>query len=461
MSETDSTDDTAVTATDDTAVVVDQVLEILQSEERQDSDLAFLLELDDSSIGQLIESVPPESRLAIWKILPPENLWLVLNTLQYSTAGHLVETLSEAERAQLVLLADDADILGLADYLPDEFLDAILEEVDAARATEMQTALAYEEHQVGRHVTRNILRVRPRLPLSRLLARLHTRADNPPVAVYVINRDGELQGQLDFRHLLLADPATSAGELAHPVAAFNDTDDLQSAVREADTTALSEWLPVIREERVEGAISASVIIDEMVRANLETIVTEARSDEEDLFTPVKTAARTRALWLVINLATAFLASAVIGLFEGALREVVALAILMPVVASMGGIAGSQTLAVALRGLALNHLSEANLKLVLAKESRIALVNGIGLGCIIGLVVWQWFDSVALGVVIFIAILLNGLAAAAAGTFVPFWLKRVDIDPAVSGSVILTTVTDVVGFFVFLGLGSLVFLGGIA
>ena len=461
MHETDTEKDGLSPEADSTVAAVDQVLETVQSEERLAGDLAFVLELDDSSVGQLIESIPPESRLAVWAVLPSERQWPVLNTLQYVTAGHLVETLSEAERALLVTLADDADILGLADHLPDDFLDAILEEADEARASEVSAALGFTEDQIGRHINHNIIRVRPRLPASRLLARLKARAENPPVAVYVVNRDGELQGQLDYARLLLAEPTQYVGDLAQPVASFEDQDELQTVIREVDTTVLSDWLPVFSEGRVAGAIAASVIIDELIRANLDSIVTETRSDEEDLFTPVKTAARIRALWLVINLATAFLASAVIAMFEEALQQVVALAILMPVVASMGGIAGSQTLAIALRGLALNHLSDANLDLVFKKESRIAGLNGLVLGAMIGIIVWLWFDSVALGAVIFVAILVNGLAAAAAGTFVPFWLKRAKIDPAVSGSVILTTVTDVVGFFVFLGLGSLVFLGGIA
>jgi len=187
---------------------------------------------------------------------------------------------------------------------------------------------------------------------------------------------------------------------------------------------------------------------------LEVAISEAPSNEEDLFTPVRTAAKMRAIWLTTNLATAFLASWVIGLFEGALQQLVALAILMPVVASMGGIAGSQTLAVALRGIALNHLQQSNLKLLLNKEIKIAAWNGLLLGIVIAGVVSYWFSSIPLGLVIFVAIVLNSLAAAASATLIPFLLKKMKIDPAVAGSVILTTVTDIVGFVAFLGLASL-------
>ena len=184
-------------------------------------------------------------------------------------------------------------------------------------------------------------------------------------------------------------------------------------------------------------------------------INEAPTGEEDLFTPVAQAARLRALWLAINLLTAFLASWVIGLFEATLQQVVALAILMPVVASMGGIAGSQTLAVSLRGITLNHLNEANIRLVLKKESRIALINGLVLGICIAAVVSVWFESVLLGGVILSAVAVNSLAAAVSGTVIPFVLKKMNIDPAISAAVVLTTVTDVVGFFVFLFVASLV------
>lgn len=177
--------------------------------------------------------------------------------------------------------------------------------------------------------------------------------------------------------------------------------------------------------------------------------------EEDLFTPLTVATRLRALWLVINLLTAFVASAIIGIFDNVVEQVVALAILMPVVASMGGIAGSQTLAVAIRGgIALNHLHQSNLKLLVNKELKIATINGLIMGLVIAGVVYMVFDSWPLALIICCAIFLNSLAAAASGTLIPFTLKKFNIDPAVAGSVVLTTVTDVVGFFAFLGLGAI-------
>ena len=215
------------------------------------------------------------------------------------------------------------------------------------------------------------------------------------------------------------------------------------------------WFPVFREGKLVGSISVWAMFAELQEVTATASINEAPTGEEDLFTPVAQAARLRALWLAINLLTAFLASWVIGLFEATLQQVVALAILMPVVASMGGIAGSQTLAVSLRGITLNHLNEANIRLVLKKESRIALINGLVLGICIAAVVSVWFESVLLGGVILSAVAVNSLAAAVSGTVIPFVLKKMNIDPAISAAVVLTTVTDVVGFFVFLFVASLV------
>jgi magnesium transporter len=445
------------TAEDEVTGVVDRILELLEDEEQLSPDFSFVLELDDDCIGQVIESIPWSIRLSVWAVLPPDRYWPVLRSMQHSTVGHVVDSLPAADVEKLTELAEDADLLALADCLPQQMVDAILEEVGADRAEILNEALAYEEDQVGRYIDRNVIKVRPAASVQRLVKRLRLRGGDRPVAIFVVDRTGAPVGHITYDMLMGEGAAKTVGELAGPVSVFKDSDDFYTAMLEIESSDNSAWYPVMRDGKLLGAISAWVLLREWRDQNLDTLIRETPADEEDLFTPVPKAAQIRALWLMINLATAFLASAVIGMFESALREVVALAVLMPVVASMGGIAGSQTLAISLRGLALNHLSEANLNLVLAKEAKIALLNGLVLGVIVGLVVWSWFDSASLGAIIFAAILVNGLAAAYAGTFIPFMLKKMRIDPAISGSVILTTVTDVVGFIVFLGLGSLVFL----
>jgi magnesium transporter len=180
-------------------------------------------------------------------------------------------------------------------------------------------------------------------------------------------------------------------------------------------------------------------------------------EEDDLFSPVLSSAKRRALWLGINLLTALLASYVIGLFEGSVQQLVALAVLMPIVASMGGIAGSQTLTIVIRGIALGRLNSKNTRTLLVKELGVGVLNGILWASVVGVLAFLWFDNLMLGVVIAAAILINLLAAALAGMIIPVVLERLDLDPALSGSVVLTTVTDVVGFMSFLGLATLLLL----
>ncbi len=414
-----------------------------------------LTELEDVDLGLLIESLPQDSRAEVLAELPPERYWPLLVRLQHETVTNLFKLIPSEIQDAIMEFATDADIIELADALPKKFVGALLVEVESERAEALLAALSYGEEQVGRYMKTDVMRVRGTSTVNLLRKRLERRSTFP-AAIVVLDEDNHAAGVMLYREITRAGAKEKLSEVLTPVTCFRDDMTLAEAARAGDYNYNTAWYPVEREGEVIGALGAADLLDYLQEKNIDHLGSDSGSEEEDLFTPVMKAARIRAIWLIINLGTAFLASAVIATFEGTLEKVVALAVLMPVVASMGGIAGSQTLAIAIRGLALKTLSEANLKLLLAKEARIALLNGLVLGLLVGVVVWQWFDSPQLGAIIAVAILVNGLAAAYAGTMVPFLLKKLKIDPAVSGSVILTTVTDVVGFFLFLGLGTLVF-----
>ena len=432
------------------ASLVEPEHEALSDEERR-----LIGDLDDGELSRLIESLPRDARSDVLSIVPVERYWAVLRRLQHETIRNLFNLIPDRVVDALGELASDDDIIELADALPRRFLETLLVEVESERAEVLQAALAYDEEQVGRYMKSDVMRVRGSSSVSLLRRRLERRSSFP-AAIVVLDDENRSAGVITYRALAKSSPKDKLAELVSPVSCFTDTMTLSEAVRDGNFTENTAWYPVSREDEVVGALAATDLLDWSQEREIEHLGSETPSEEEDLFAPVLKAARIRAIWLVINLATAFLASAVIALFEDTLEKVVALAVLMPVVASMGGIAGSQTLAIAIRGLALKHLNEANLKLLLVKEARIAVLNGVILGLLVGLVVWQWFSSPQLGAIIAVAILINGLAAAYAGTMVPIALKKMRIDPAVSGSVILTTVTDVVGFFLFLGMGTLVF-----
>ncbi len=409
----------------------------------------------DEEIGQVIESIPLDLRLVVWKVLPANRYWPVLYNLQEDTAKHLIESLDEAGRQTLQIEADSADLLLFADIMPTSMVDAILLDQEDDLVEELQQALSYDDSQVGRHLNSAILRVRPRVSLNSLAQRIRKKGDVK--AVFVVSDDSELLGTIPLHVIFEQQNDVKAEATMLPCIECDHLDELTSLITRLDPEENLSWLPVRRNGKIVGAIPVSVLLWEAQERVLQASIQDTPSAEEDLFTPVSAAAKLRAVWLCINLVTAFMASFVIGYFEHALQQIVALAILMPVVASMGGIAGSQTLAVALRGLALNHITSDNIKLILQKEMYIAAINSALLGAIIAFVVMYWFDSVALGFIIFISIFLNGLAAASSGTLIPFLLKKINIDPAISGSVILTTVTDIVGFVVFLGLGSFILL----
>ncbi|QYK01277.1 magnesium transporter [Shewanella psychrotolerans] len=438
--------------------LLSRVIDIVSHPEQQETvSLSFISEYSDADLAHLLESVTDQYRSLLCRKIPVDRGWPILHLLHYETARHVLDLLSTEQMQGLLKRISELDILTFAEILPNEVVEDYLDQQASLTTEQIQQALSYQDEEVGRYLNSDILRSRPTAPISRVLERLSKHKSKEFVAVYAVDAKGEYQGACTIEQLRHVEPSTPLSEIITDIEPVLDEQDITKAAQHLNPVAGFAWYPVQKEGKIIGAIAASTLMLRLKERSLEVLASDTAQDEEDLFTPVSVAAKMRAIWLTTNLLTAFLASWVIGLFGEALQQVVALAILMPVVASMGGIAGSQTLAVALRGIALNHLKRSNLKLLLDKELKIAAFNGVLLGALIGLVVSYWFNSVPLGGIIFVAIVFNSLAAASSGTVIPFVLKQMKIDPAVAGSVILTTVTDVVGFFIFLGLGSLLLL----
>ena len=275
----------------------------------------------------------------------------------------------------------------------------------------------------------------------------------------VVNRDDRYVGLLPLRTLLVSDPSHSVRELmvtSQQALPVDMPDDEVARLFERN-----DWVsaPVVDADgRLLGRITIDDVVD-VIRENAEHQVMSMAGldDDEDTFAPAWRTSRRRAVWLGVNLITAFMAAAVIGLFEGTIQRVTALAVLMPIVASMGGIAGSQTLTVLIRGIALGHVSGNNMRWLLSRELIVSVLNGLLWALVIAAIAVVWFDDLTLGAIIAAAIVINLLIAALCGTLLPVALKKLDIDPALSGNVILTTVTDVIGFMAFLGLATLFYL----
>ena len=287
---------------------------------------------------------------------------------------------------------------------------------------------------------------------------LHARGDIPDGtdSIYVVNRDNEYFGSLYLSRLLTLDPDQSVAEVMstdiQPIPANTLSDEVVWEFENRDLLSA----PVVDDEnRVVGRITVDDVVD-VIRDEAEhSLMSAAGLDEEDdMFAPVVQSARRRALWLGVNLMTAFLAASVVDLFQTTLDKIVLLAVLMPVVPSMGGVAGSQSLTIITRALALGQIDKSNAARIFRKEVLVGLLNGIGWSVIVALFTYLWFNDWRIGAVIAGAMIINLVIAAGAGFAIPLALKKMDIDPALAGGVVLTTITDVVGYMAFLGLGAL-------
>lgn len=412
--------------------------------------------LHPSEVADFIERLPARERGGVWALLDPAREGAVLAHMQDTVRADVLEQMrpTDVADATRTLAADDvADIL---QDLPDEVAGTILQAMDAQNRQRLADILTYPEDTAGGLMDTDVVSVRADVSLDvvarylRRLGQIPDQTDN----LMVVDRDNQYLGVLPLAELLVR-PTES------PVADWmQDEISLPARLPATDVARLFEQRDLVSAAVVDeaGNLLGRITIDDVVDVIQEEAEQALRSmaglGEDDMFSPVIASARRRAVWLGINLLTAFLAAWVIGRFAEAIRELVALAVLMPVVAGMGGIAGSQTLTIAIRGIALGQLVKSNIRPLLEKELAVGLVNGVIWSAVVGLIVVLWFGDFSLGLIIGVAMIINLLVAALAGALIPVVLKRYGIDPAIAGGVILTTVTDVVGFMTFLGLATI-------
>ena len=411
--------------------------------------------LHPSEVADFIERLPARERGGVWALLDPTQEGAVLAHMQDTVRADVLEQMrpTDVADATRTLAADDvADIL---QDLPNEVADTILQAMDAQNRQRLADVLTYPEDTAGGLMDTDVVSVRADVSLDvvarylRRLGQIPDQTDN----LMVVDRDNQYLGVLPLAELLVR-PAQS------PVADWmQDEISLSARLPATDVARLFEQRDLVSAAVVDeaGKLLGRITIDDVVDVIQEEAEQALRSmaglGEDDMFSPVIASARRRAVWLGINLLTAFLAAWVIGRFAETIRELVALAVLMPVVAGMGGIAGSQTLTIAIRGIALGQLVKSNIRPLLVKELAVGLVNGVIWSGVVALIVVVWFGDFSLGLIIGVAMIINLLVAALAGALIPVVLKRYGIDPAIAGGVILTTVTDVVGFMTFLGLAT--------
>ncbi|KGM54548.1 magnesium transporter [Lysobacter daejeonensis GH1-9] len=414
--------------------------------------------LSPAEIGNLLESLPPGKRTVVWGLVDPEDDGEVLLHVGEDVRENLI---ADMDPDELVAAVEDLDIDDLADLvedLPDTVIDEVLKSMDRENRDRLEQVLSYPEDTAGRLMNPDVVTVRTDTTVDVVLRYLRLRGELPDHTdhLYVVSRRHQYLGRIAVTALLTHEPGTPINKLV---------DDEQPAIDVGETATEvarqfsdHDWIsaPVVDDNNILlGRITIDDVVD-IIREQAEhqALGAAGLDEDEDLFSPVPRAWRRRLMWLSINLGTAFLAAKVVDSFKGTIDELVALAVLMPIVAGMGGNAGTQVLALMVRGLALGQVGASNIRTLMWKEARVALLNGLVLGLVLALIVLAWFQDIGLSLVIFTALTANLLFAALAGVMVPVTLKRAGYDPALASSIFLTTVTDVMGFFTFLGLATL-------
>ncbi|MEO1820488.1 magnesium transporter [Pseudomonas sp.] len=406
----------------------------------------------------LLEALPPAERSSVWEMLDAERAGKILVHLHDEVRARLALEMEEDELVAAARKLDLDDLVDLIQALPSGSGRQLLQAMDVRKRQQLLSMLSYPEDSAGGLMNTDHISVRADVRVGSVLRYLRLLEDLPDHTdkVMVVDRKNRYQGVLRLSRLVTSTPDSVVSDVMD--ADFQPFDVMlpsQDVARRFEDLDILSAAVVDENQLLIGRITVDDVMD-IIREDSERAMMSMAGldDEADMFAPVLTSSRRRAVWLGINLVTAFLAAWVIGLFQGTLEQLVALAVLMPIVASMGGIAGSQTLTLVVRGMALGQVEGGNARLLLSKEMGIACLNGVLWALVVAGLAVAWFGKWQLGAVIAAAILLNLLCAAVSGLAIPLLLRRFGVDPALAGSVILTTVTDVVGFLAFLGLATL-------
>jgi magnesium transporter len=405
----------------------------------------------------VLESLPAEQRDTAWQLIRQERRGSILLELAESVQAPLVDLLGDDELIALAKQLPSSDFADLVENLPEERAARVLARLEAGERRKVQTALAFPEESVGALMETDVVTVRDELTLGEAIATLRggRGVAEQLNSVFVVDRENVLQGVLPLARLLFREPDLRVAEVMDkdPVyfATADEADEAAQAFERYDLLAA----PVVNlHKQVVGWVTVDQVVDRLSEDSFKQSLGQVGLGEDvDLFEPVWQGGRKRWVWLGLNLLTAFIASRVIGVFEGSIAQLAALAALMPIVASIGGNTGNQTVALVIRGLALSQLNESNRRYLLRKELGISALNGVLWGLLMGLVTLVLYQSLALAGVMAAAMLLNMLVAATAGVLCPLILERMGRDPVMGSSILLTGITDSMGFLIFLGLAS--------
>jgi magnesium transporter len=431
-------------------------LEASNHEEAKDQ----LKDLHPGEIALLLEAIKPKDRTVIWPGIEVSIQGEVLKEVNEDVQSQLIDEMSVDALVKATEKLDTDDLADIVPNLPESAVHSLLLTLDYKHREHLNKVLEYPEDSAGGLMNTDFITVRPDVTISVVIRYLRLLKEMPVDTdqVFVVDRNFTYLGSLLISTLLTEEPeqvimSLINSDFSKPIHA--DTDEAEVALLFEQRNLISA--PVIDENnQLVGRITIDDVVD-VIRDQAEHSVMSmvGLDEDEDVFAPIFQSTMRRSIWLGVNLVTAFIAVYFIGLFEATLQQKIALAILMPVVASMGGIAGTQTLIIVTRGIATGRVTTANIKSLINKEVAVSVLNGVIWSIVIALVTYYWFSDVVLSIVIGLAIIVNLVVAAFSGAFLPLLLTKLKIDPALAGGVILTTITDVIGFVAFLGLAALV------
>lgn len=417
-----------------------------------------LRRLHPGDLAYILEVLPMEDRLRIWDLIQERRGGEIFLELSDAVRKSLIDTMSNEQLLQILNQLDGDDLAYIADEIEDDILQQRLQSLSAEDQNWFNSAMEFEEDTVGSLMTNEMVIIRDTDTLEQAAKHLRELHELPAHndKLFVIDRRGILQGILTLQSILLNDPQQPVNEImAREVVKFTPEDDASEASKAFERYDLISAPVVNQRGKLIGRLTVDMVMDYIREESTEDVLNMAGiRAEEDMFSSIMDSARNRGTWLIINLFTAFIASHVIGLFENTISQLVILATLMPIVASVGGNTGNQTTALIVRALSQGQINASNTLYMLRKEIGVSSINGLMLGCIVGLITLLFYHSMSLALVISGAMLLTLVIAAIVGLAIPLLLEKYGRDPALGSSVLLTATTDSIGFFVFLGLATL-------
>ncbi|ABV88933.1 magnesium transporter [Shewanella pealeana] len=418
----------------------------------------MLQDMAASDIAFILESSPPRTRQVLWQLIDQEHTGEILDELGEELKDSLITQMSPERVAKAAENMDTDDLAYILRSLPDSVFRQVLQSMTKQDRVRVEQALSYPDDTAGSLMNTDTVTLRPDVNIDVILRYLRIRGELPDATdmLYVVDKQDRVLGGVRIADLLTCDPNASVREIM-----MSDLEAIPVGMSDSEVAQLFErhdWMsaPVIDEnDKLLGRITIDDVVD-VIREDAEHSMMgmAGMDDDTDTFGPVLKSTFRRSLWLTVNLFAALLAASVSNMFEGTIEQFATIAILMTIVPSMGGVAGNQTLALVIRGIALGQIGQSNSRWLIGKELAIGFLNGLLWSILVFAAVWVWKGDIALGALIAGAMLINMTVAGLAGASIPLILKKMNIDPALAGGMVLTTVTDVIGLFAFLGLATI-------